>query len=160
MWFSGEYSGVVKDAIRAYKFGPKRAASADLAQLIIHTLPYVRYDFVTFVPTTSKHIRQRGFDHAELLAKDIAQELQLPFRRVLVRTTQAQQVGASRHMRLEQMRAAFRLSVQPHILMHKRILIVDDVVSTGATIMAAASCIKRAGAHEVSAAVIAYNKSV
>lgn len=157
VWAFGLYGGVVKKIIHEFKFGEKRAIASVLAELQCENLPILRYDLVTFVPTATSHIRSRGFDHAELLAQEVAKQLRLPCRRLLARTTQTRQVGATRRDRIKHMEGAFRLRVHPTVLSGKRILIVDDVVSTGATLMAAGRLLKNSGAKTVGATVVARN---
>ncbi len=112
---------------------------------------------VTYIPTDSKRVRQRGFDHAELMAKSCAVQLKLPCVPTLRRMRHARQVGATQQMRKEQMATMFRVSADS---MHgQKVLLVDDVISTGATLEAAAKCLrKEAGAQRVVVAVVAHNK--
>lgn len=157
VWAVSLYDGVVKKVIWHFKYKYVRAASAVLAAMIKDAVVLPKYDLVTFIPTASTRVRSRGFDHAELLAHACALEMNMPCRRLLERTTQTRQVGATRKDRMLHMEQAFRLRVHSSTLQHKRVLIVDDVVSTGATLMAAAKVLKRGGARSVDAVVVARN---
>lgn len=111
---------------------------------------------VTFVPTNSRHVRQRGFDHAKELAAQLALELELPLLSTLTRTGYAKQVGSSRKIRLTQLKGAF--SIRPRVdVAGKEVLLVDDVVSTGASIEEATRALKAAGAKRIYASVVAVN---
>jgi ComF family protein len=152
VWVATEYDGLARQLLHGYKFQRARAAAATLAQNIAETLPYLSADTtVTYVPTATKRMRMRGYDHAELIAQSVASLKSLPFQRLVARQTQSRQVGANRSVRLKQLEGAFRLVDE----VPERVLIVDDVVTTGATLEAMAVLLRRAGARDVSAAVFA-----
>jgi predicted amidophosphoribosyltransferase len=88
------------------------------------------------------------------LAKGVARQRHTTYNRALVRLTQSRQVGASRAKRLQQLQSAFYIP-RPDRLKGKNILLVDDIVTTGATLEAAARTIKQAGAASVSAVAFA-----
>jgi predicted amidophosphoribosyltransferase len=107
------------------------------------------------VPTASKRVRQRGFDHAELLAKKFALLRGLPFRNLLKRVSQSRQFGADRITRKQQIKGVFKYNYR---LSGEIVLLIDDVVSTGATIEESAKFLKEAGAKRIHVAVFARNK--
>lgn len=118
-------------------------------------IPYIGKDTIVVpVPTATKRVRQRGFDHAALTAKAYAAQEGLLFMPALVRIGQTRQVGASKKQRHEQLQGAFRV-VSPKRIKAEHILLLDDVLTTGATLEAAARVLKQAGAKTVSAAVFA-----
>lgn len=106
------------------------------------------------VPTVPSHIRQRGYDHAGLLAKHLARVRQLPYASLLVRKTTDRQVGATRRQRHAQAIAAFGVKTGAPI--PRAVLLFDDVITTGSTIEAAARQLKNAGVETVYAAAIAF----
>jgi predicted amidophosphoribosyltransferase len=102
-------------------------------------------DVVTWAPTTPARRRERGFDHAELLAKAVARRLHKPARRLLRRLPGPAQTGRS----LEERRRAPALEATGRAPLPRRVLLVDDVVTTGATVSAAARALRGVGAAEV-----------
>ena len=155
VWVRTWYEAHVKRLVYGFKFERQQAAVVPLAQLMAQTVPYLdRATIVTHVPTASSRVRQRGYDHAALLAKAVARHLDLPYAPVLVRHGQTRQVGARRAARLAQLQGAFRVKC-PEAIAGARILLVDDILTTGATLETASRCLKKAGAKVVDGLVIA-----
>lgn len=153
-WYAGDRSGGLERLINQYKFSYARAAAVPLGEVLTASLPKLpRETIIVPVPTVRAHIRQRGYDHAFLLAQCVAGQLGLPVRRLVVRRTATAQRGASRKQRLAQAKAAFKINgeVTPGI----PYLLIDDVVTTGATMTYAAKALRSAGAMTVWAAAVA-----
>jgi ComF family protein len=106
------------------------------------------------IPTSPERIRKRGFDHCQLISKLLQADLGLNSARLLERSTNARQVGSTRAERFKQMELEFKL-VRDQVLKDKKIMLVDDVMTSGATLASAARILKKAGAKEVSAIVFA-----
>lgn len=155
IWMYAPYNDDVKKILHAYKFAEKRAAAKPIADVMESSLPYfAEPPILTFVPTTSQHRRSRGFDHAELLAKEVAKLRGWHNARLLNRTSQLRQLGATRQMRKQQLKGAFNYTNLP-IIKNKHIILIDDVVTTGATIEECTAVLKKAGAKQVDALVFA-----
>jgi ComF family protein len=135
------------------KFGGARAAIRPAAALMVALIPKSA-ELIVPVPTASGRIRTRGYDQAVLLARRITNRTPLSFAPVLVRTGQARQVGAGREKRRVQLRGVFHVSDQA-MVRGRHVVLVDDVITTGATLEAAAAALKAAGARRVSALVFA-----
>jgi len=153
-WCVGERSGVLRKIIDSYKFYNNYAAHRDLASLLsdrVGLLP--RECVIVPVPTVSAHIRQRGYDHTLLVARRLAKLQGLKTESVLQRQTSTKQLGKSRKERLLQASQAFvvRRTLRDDVVY----LLVDDVVTTGATLQYAAQVLKEAGAVDVWVAAIA-----
>jgi predicted amidophosphoribosyltransferase len=108
-------------------------------------------DVVTWAPTSSGRRRERGFDQAELIARTVARQLGLPCRRLLDRAVAGDpQTGRARSDRLE----GAEFHARPG-LDGQRVLVVDDVVTTGATLRAAEAALRESGARQVVLAAVA-----
>jgi ComF family protein len=136
-----------------FKFERVYAAQYVLADLLLAHLDQLPPEtVVTPVPTAASHIRQRGYDHTLLLARRVAKERGLKLAQPLIRATATKQRDANRAVRLAQAKTAFTAR---HPVDAVPYLLIDDVVTTGATMYYAAKLLKDAGAREVWAATIA-----
>jgi predicted amidophosphoribosyltransferase len=148
------YAGRVRDIMLGLKYRNRRAVARHLAGLLVNRLVaeglHDDYDAVTWAPTTGRRRRERGFDQAEVIARTAARQLHLPSRRLLVRRGGSGQTGRSRSERLHAPEFAARPGVAG-----LRVLLVDDVVTTGSTLAAACTALEQAGAEVVPAAVAA-----
>jgi predicted amidophosphoribosyltransferase len=103
---------------------------------------------VTWAPANAVHIKQRGFDHGELLARAVAKRLHLPVKELLTRQLDTAMTGRAA--------AARHVTLRPACPVSGSVLLVDDVVTTGATSSAAARALKSAGAIRVIVLAAAY----
>jgi competence protein ComFC len=147
------YEGGLKEMILKLKFYRLRAAAEVAAEVILGSLPEdLMVDMVTSVPVAAERYRERGYNQSELVARVVARRLGLPYRGMLGRFNAAHQMGLGRASRLEQIKGAFyalrRMDGQ-------RVLVVDDVVTTGATLAECAETLVGAGAESVWGAAVA-----
>ncbi len=157
VWVAANYEGAVKNLVHSFKYERERTAAKELALIIDSSLPYLSSGtLVTHVPTASSRVRARGYDHSLLLAKELAKLRGLKHKTLLGRLGQLQQMGANRKQRLEQTKSAY---VATRELSKASVLLIDDVLTTGATLSAAAKELRRAGAKDIFATVIAHNNS-
>lgn len=155
VWVATEYRGVIRQVIRAYKFGRLQAAHRPLASAIDAHLPYLEDVTVAHIPTATNRVRQRGYDHAKLLAQEVARRRSWRHATLLRRRHNLRQVGSGRAERLQQAQGAFE-PIRPIDVAGRHILLIDDVVTSGATLMAAAGALSAAGARQIDAAVVAF----
>lgn len=154
------YEQLAKDLVWKLKFGHAQRAAKEIAKLLgrqIDSRSLPSNLLIVPVPTATTRIRQRGYDQARLLARELARLIRCPHVDALARQNQAHQVGSSRQQRLEQLTGAFRVA-QASAVRGAYILLVDDVVTTGATLEAAAASLEAAGVQKIEALVFAQPK--
>ncbi len=128
-----------------------RQMANEMAPAVARVCQHTNFDVVTWVPSSRVRRRQRGYDQGEVIAKKVGRCLGIKARRLLVRTAQGDscQLGQTRLQRLE----------GPELIAPTKvpscILVVDDVVTTGASLDAASRALKERGASQLVAATIA-----
>ena len=131
-----------------FKYRNHRAVAALFVERLLARLrdtPDIgRIDVVTWVPTTRERRMSRGHDQAETLARILGRSLGVPVRKLLERETVGHQTGNSREQRL--VGVALRARIMS---VSSMVLVVDDVVTTGATMRMAKQALHRAGAARV-----------
>jgi ComF family protein len=152
-WAPLAYDGVARDLVQALKFrGALPVAKLMAAQLAAGVPPALRgVDAVVPVPAHAGRRRRRGFDPAGLLAKALAERLELPLAPCLRRSGGRRQVGASRQARRDPSRLTVHTRAEPP----QRVLLVDDVHATGATLDACARALAAGGSRWIVAATYA-----
>lgn len=141
------YSGSARRILLAFKFQGADYLGAHLADAMLRRLPLPVAGEIAAVPSTRRSRRRRGYHPAEVLAEEIARRSGIPFARgrlVKIRETEVQsRVPLSR--RAANVWRAFRVAGAPS----RRILLIDDVATSGATARACARALARAGARAV-----------
>lgn len=153
-----EYSGTVKRTFVEYKFRGDITACKSFAILMHGMLDYEGaykdVDFITSVPLSGKKFAQRGYNQSGLIARRISKLSDVPYFDVLARPMQGQ--TQSKLTEEERLGAKGRfVSINDEIVKGKRILVIDDILTTGSTLCEAANILLDKGAHSIYAAVIA-----
>lgn len=151
---AAHYDGVVKQLVHALKYQAQVAAAAVMTDLLTPLLDPTDFDLVITIPGAPSHYRGRGYHQAQLIGRRVARRLGLPYRTVLGRLEVPSQVGSSRAERLAQVTDSFWLR-GASVVKGQRILVLDDVLTTGATLSEAATVLTAAGAQSVWGAVVA-----
>ncbi|CAN5341627.1 hypothetical protein BH09PAT4_BH09PAT4_08640 [soil metagenome] len=148
------YELLAKELLGKLKFSGARAAARTIASVMAEQFEVPAEVVVLHVPTATSRVRLRGYDQAALIAKQFAYLTGANYQSCLRRVGQHRQVGASRAQRLAQMQQSFEVSSRADIV-GRHIFLIDDVMTTGATLEAAAATLRAAGAKRVEAIVFA-----
>lgn len=146
------YESFAEALLRVYKFERGYSAYRQIAQVLAGaSLPSDA--LLVPVPTITNHVRQRGYDHALKITQRLGTLTGLPSTRLLERTNQVSQTGKKRIERLDQLDGAIGLHGAPP--KGVKIVLIDDVMTTGATIEQCARVLGAAGVVDISAVVFA-----
>lgn len=142
----GRHTGKIRRLVRALKFEGARDLAQPLAQkLAAHVPQQWQVVAVVAVPLHPKRQRQRGYNQAELLARGIARELDVPYLPLLKRTRHtAQQAKQRGQNRRDNVAAAFTINPQS-AKPEGTVLLIDDVCTTGATLQECRTVLEQAG---------------
>ncbi len=147
-WCVANRRDTIERLINLYKFENGKSAGAAIAALMHDSLPQLPSSVrIVPVPTIATHIRQRGYDHMLLVARQLSRSRGLVVDTCLQRATSTRQRGASATDRKRQAKEAFtcRTVLDPDTTY----LVIDDVVTTGSTLQYAAQTLLQAGARNV-----------
>jgi ComF family protein len=150
----GPYSGVLRALVLLFKNRGRDDLAVPLADYLVAAQRRAGWETPTTVvpvPMTWGRCLRRGYNQAELVARELARKLCAPCARILRRRGRGTQVGGTRSERLRLSAAAFPV----RSTVAGRVLLVDDVLTTGATAAACARSLRRAGAEKVYVLTIA-----
>ena len=153
------FEGNVLTAVISLKYRNQRQFARPLGKLVADAILHERamnydFDYVTWAPTTSQHLRERGMDHAELIAREVGKQLGIPVKNLLRRMTHETQTHRSRQQRL--LGPTFRAH---SLAAGRKVLVVDDVVTTGATLHAVRRAFRSIGVELVECWAVAATPS-
>ena len=152
----GIREGLLASLIHDYKYNSNRAIAACLADLLDKTLPdFKKGTFLVPLPTATHHIRARALDHMTKVSRTLAKKRRVKSIKLLTRAKNTVQVGSTRESRLTQAKEAY--SVNPRIKVDPTAtyILLDDVWTTGASLLAATKKLREAGALKVEIIVLA-----
>ena len=160
VWY---YEGNVRGSLLRYKFHNARSYAPAYGRLLAMRLQREHpegFDLLTWVPVSRLRKFRRGYDQVELLAKAVGQELGLPVVPVLkkLRNNRQQSRITAAAERRANVLGVYRVT-EPQTVRGKRVLLLDDILTTGATAGECARVLLTAGAEEVHCAVLAAARS-
>lgn len=154
------YDGVIGEALRKLKYEAAFWLSPDLSQLMFQCVqveyPDATFDLILPVPLYRVRYRERGYNQSEILAKELSRAMNLPFSKNILRRIKPtiSQTNLTAKERLSNVVGAFKCKKEKR-LKDQHILLVDDVMTTGATVDACAKALKRGGVASVSVITVA-----
>lgn len=152
------YEGAVRESLLRYKFYGVTAYARVYADFIAKSIDenQISCDSITWVPLSRKRLRRRGYDQARILAEELAKKLELPCERMLIkqRDTRPQSSMDSAEKRRANASGAY-VCREGLALKGRTVLLVDDIVTTGATMSECARLLKAAGCKAVYGAAAA-----
>lgn len=156
-WVVGERVTVLKRVIDAYKFEYVKAAAGSLVDLLDEVLPLLPTNTVIVpIPTATSHVRQRGYDHLEVLARLLGQRREWPVVHLLERSSTKTQHKLNKTERKREAELAFHINKSLTVNADTPLLILDDIITTGSTISSAGQVLANAGAKTIFVAALAY----
>lgn len=156
LWY---YEDMVRRSLLRYKFYGKRSYATAYARMLGMKLmkeEKLDFDILTFIPISSRRRRKRGFDQVELLAEKLGREIGKTPQPLLrkIRDNPAQSGIVGQAERRANVLGVYEV-LHPELVVGKRIMLLDDIITTGATAAECARVLLTAGAKEVHFAVIA-----
>lgn len=153
------YEGAVRESLLRYKFGGLAAYARGYAPLLARTAALEldgAFDLVSWTPVSRQRLRQRGYDQAELLADELCRLWETKPVRTLRKAVDnpAQSGIATPEQRRANVLGVYE-AVNSELFTGKRVLLVDDILTTGSTLREAARTLRLAGAAEVTALTVA-----
>jgi competence protein ComFC len=150
--------GVIKQLIDQYKFSGVRPLAKVAAELLDDSVPYFPGKVVYInIPTSRNHVRERGFDHMDAICRYFSQIRKADYLNLLERTSNVHQVGTRKSQRKSQVKNLYicRKQLDESITY----VLIDDVVTTGATLQASSQALYDAGARKIAVITLAYQPS-
>ncbi len=145
------YQPPISTLIKKMKYDNGKYIANQLAEYLapLYFKNYFNVDYITFIPMTKAAEKKRGYNQGEILAIATSNKVGVPVLECLKKVKETErQANLGRAERLKNLTTAYRVTTRKAIR-NKRILIIDDVSTTGATAQAAADKLKRAGAERV-----------
>ncbi len=156
LYYNLRYKDFSRDMVLRFKDSGDTYLKYNMAKLM--RLPEEQIDYVAYVPSSAQAIRKRGYDHARLLAKQISQDQGLGLVDALTRLRQSgDSATMSKAERADNIKDAFSVSntLDADTLKGKTILLIDDILTTGATASECAKVLKGCGVKRVLVSVFA-----
>ncbi len=152
----GSFEGALQKLIHLLKYARVESLAEPLSRLLLRALPREgNFDHVMAMPMHWRKQWERGFNQAELLAAPVARRFGLKLSKNLRRSRYTKaQAGLDEAGRRANLKDSFRVK-SPAVIAGKRILLIDDVLTTGATLRAASAALKQAGAAHVAVLTLA-----
>ncbi|MBQ4569514.1 MAG: ComF family protein [Ruminococcus sp.] len=154
------YTGEHKAAVTRFKFNNRKQYAYPMARMmadsILKNYPEEEFDLITYVPLHKQRHRTRGYNQCKLLARKLSRILGIPYKSTLIKTkhTAPQHTLKKPADREKNVKGAFRV-IDKELLKNKRILLLDDIITTGYTLGECASTLNKCKPASVKCATFA-----
>ncbi len=158
IYLVGELNDIIGALVHDFKFQSTRSLARPLAEILDGILPATNgITKIIPLPTISKHVRERGFDHTYLIAKQLSKirGKNATVEKILIRAKDTIQVGTDRKMRLKQASSAYEINRHISLDENATYVLLDDVWTTGASIKSALKKLQEFGVQKIIIAVLA-----
>lgn len=155
-----EYKDKIRDLILDYKFNEKSYLYKLFSKIIIKNQKICgilkKYDIIIPIPIHKKRKKQRGYNQSELIAKEIAKNINLEYKNDIIDKTKnnLQQSSLTKEQRKQNVKNVYKIKNKEKI-QNKKIIIIDDIYTTGNTVNAISKILKENGAKEITILTIA-----
>ncbi|HDL10120.1 MAG TPA: ComF family protein [Candidatus Omnitrophica bacterium] len=156
VYYVFKYRQTIREAIHRFKYQAQLGLLPFFTNHLLnfyrqHIFPYYKIDYISYVPLHAGKLREREFNQAKLLAKAVARKIEIPLLNLLIRTKYTlPQSELDENQRWKNVAEAFKLNLcYAQIIKGKTILIIDDVVTTRATLTACARQLKKFNAQVI-----------
>lgn len=152
----GIYEGVLLEAVQRLKYNGKTSLARPLAKLMTKEFSMTNYNLIVPVPLHKTRLKERGFNQSLLLARELSKLYNLPIDYLNLRKIRATdpQVNLKGKERIANIKGAFAVKNGAGFK-NKKILLIDDVYTTGATVIECSKVLKKAGAKTVDVLTLA-----
>lgn len=153
----GFYGGILKRLILEFKYESNHTAGYLLANFLMEIIKEnnINADVICYVPMTKKAEKKRGFNQCKLIAKIISNNMNIPVSNCIkkIKNTKEQKT-LSKEERIKNLKGVFKVNDSDYIN-NKNIILIDDVITTGATISECKNILKKSGAKKIIVLTIA-----
>lgn len=155
-----KYEDIIRSKIIDYKFNENSYLYKTFAKIILNNEKIYgflqKYDIMLYVPMHIKKKRQRGYNQSELIAREVAKKLGIKFNNnglIKIKNT-AKQSTLTKKQRIENVKGAFAIK-NKEVIKNKRVILFDDIYTTGSTVDECSKVLKTAGAKEIAVLTLA-----
>ncbi|MGD9129439.1 MAG: ComF family protein [Candidatus Woesebacteria bacterium] len=160
LFVAANYQDPISKLIKTLKYQGVKNIAQLLGTMFWENSYFPKMDLITAVPIHQKRLRERGFNQSELIARKLASLAGIPYLGILKKGKHSKRQASSknREQRLSQLIGSFSLSTKPKPIsyLNKSIIIVDDVITTGATLNECAKVLKKVGLKKVIGLAVAH----
>ena len=153
----GFYGGIIKTLILKFKYESDFTAGYLLSKFLIEMIEEekIDVDVICYVPMTKKSEKKRGFNQCEVIAKNIGDHINIPVSDCIkkIKNTKEQKT-LTKEERVKNLRGVFKV-VRVKDIKNKNVILIDDVITTGATINECKEVLKNSGVNKITVLTIA-----